>query len=113
MKRTLILGAVLATVASAAAFASTGISVNNQSSVDIDHFYTSAPGKNAWGADLLSGADSIERGHAATIAKLTPGKYDLQLVDDDDGGKPCVVTNVTVKTGVTLKLTKKMTAACK
>ena len=112
MKRSLLLGAVLASLASAA-LASTGIAVNNQSSVDIDHFYTSEPGKNAWGADLLSGADSIERGHAATVAKLAPGTYDLQLVDDDDGGKPCVVSNVKVKAGAPLKLTKKMTAACK
>lgn len=112
MKRALLLGVVLASFASAA-LASTGISVNNQSSVDIDHLYTSAPGKNAWGADLLAGTDSIERGHAATVAKLQPGTYDLQLVDDDDGGKPCVVTHVKVKTGAPLKLTKKMTAACK
>jgi hypothetical protein len=112
MKRALLLGTALATLASAA-FASTGINVNNQSSVDIDHFYTSEPGKNAWGADLLSGTDPIERGHAATVAKLVPGKYDLQLVDDDDGGKPCVVSNVTVKVGAPLKLTRKMTAACR
>ncbi|HVZ00829.1 MAG TPA: hypothetical protein VHA35_15075 [Dongiaceae bacterium] len=111
MKRALLLGAVLASVASVA-FAAAGISVNNQSSVDIDHLYTSAPGKKAWGADLLAGADPIERGKSATVVKLVPGTYDLQLVDDDDGGKPCIVSNVKVKAGVALKLTKKMTAAC-
>ena len=111
MKRALILGAALASVATVA-LASTGINLNNQSSVDIDHLYTSAPGKNAWGADLLAGADSIEHGKSGTVAKLVPGTYDLQLVDDDDGGKPCVVSNVKVKSS-TLKLTKKMTAACK
>jgi hypothetical protein len=112
MTRTLLLGAVLATLATAA-LASSGIKVSNQSSVDIDHIYTSAPGKNAWSTDLLAGTDSIERGHSGTVAKLQPGTYDLQLVDDDDGGKPCVVAKVAVKSGATLKLTKKMTAACK
>jgi hypothetical protein len=111
MKRALLLGAVLASLASAA-LAATGINISNQSSVDIDHLYTSAPGKKAWSADLLAGVDSIERGKFATVAKLQPGTYDLQLVDDDDGGKPCVVPNVKVKAGATLKLTKKMTAAC-
>ena len=108
MKRALLLGAVLAVFASAA-LASTGINLSNQSSVDIDHIYTSVPGKNAWSADLLTGADSIERGKSASVAKLQPGTYDLQLVDDDDGGKPCVVSNVNVKAGTTLRLTKKMT----
>jgi hypothetical protein len=112
MKRVLLLGAVLAACASAA-LASTGIKLSNQSSVDIDHLYTSAPGANAWSADLLTGADSIERGKSASVAKLKPGTYDLQLVDDDDGGKPCVVSSVNVKATTTLKLTKKMTAACK
>jgi hypothetical protein len=111
MKRALLLGAVLASFASAA-LASAAINLSNQSSVDIDHLYTSVPGKNAWGADLLAGTDSIERGKSAAVAKLQPGQYDLQLVDDDDGGKPCVVSNVTVKAGATFKLTKKMTAAC-
>jgi len=112
MKRILLLSAMLA-VGATAAVASTGIKVNNQSAVDIDHLYTSAPGKKAWSADLLAGADPIERGQSATIAKLTPGTYDLQLVDDDDGGKPCVVSKVSVKAGAALTLTKKMTAACK
>jgi hypothetical protein len=111
MKRALILGAALASFASVA-LAATGINLTNQSSVDIDHLYTSTPGKAAWGTDLLSGTDPIERGKSATVAKLAPGTYDLQLVDDDDGGKPCVVSNVKVKAGATLKLTKKMTAAC-
>jgi hypothetical protein len=109
---TLVAGTVLVSAASIA-IASTGIRVSNQSSVDIDHLYTSAPGKAAWGADLLAGADSIERGHSATVAKLQPGTFDLQLVDDDDGGAPCVVPNVKVKAGATLKLSKKMTASCK
>jgi hypothetical protein len=112
MTRTLLLGTLLASVATVA-FASSGINVSNQSSVDIDHLYTSAPGKNAWSADLLAGAKSIERGESGTVAKLQPGTYDLQLVDDDDGGKPCVVAKVAVKAGSTLKLTKKMTSACK
>ncbi len=111
MKRALLLGAVLACAASAA-FATGGINLVNQSKVDIDHIYTSIPGKNAWSDDLLSGVDAIERGHSATVAKLVPGTYDLQLVDDDDGGKPCLVANVKVKAGTALKITKKMTAAC-
>jgi hypothetical protein len=112
MTRILLLSTVLATVATAA-LASGGINVSNQSSVDIDHIYTSAPGKNAWSTDLLAGADPIERGHSGTVAKLQPGTYDLQLVDDDDGGQPCVVKKVAVKAGSPLKLTKKMTSACK
>jgi hypothetical protein len=111
MKRALLLGAVLASVATAA-FAVGGVHVVNQSKVDIDHLYTSAPGKQAWSADLLAGTDPIEHGKSATVAKLTPGTYDLQLVDDDDGGKPCLVRNVTVKAGAALKITKKMTASC-
>jgi len=112
MQRTLLLGVLFASLASVA-LASGGTNVSNGSSVDIDHLYTSAPGKNAWSADLLAGAASIERGQSEVVAKLQPGTYDLELVDDDDGGKPCVVSKVAVKAGATLKLTKKMTSACK
>jgi len=112
MQRTLLLSVIFASVASVA-LASNGIKVNNGSSVDIDHLYTSVPGKNAWSADLLAGAEAIERGQSEVVAKLQPGTYDLQLVDDDDGGKPCVVSKVAVKAGATLQLTKKMTSACK
>ena len=113
MKRVLVLGAALACV-SAAAFAASGIKIVNQSKVDIDHLYTSAPGKNAWGDDLLAGGPDapLDAGKTYTVEKLTAGTFDLKLVDDDGNTQPCVLKAVKIKAGAPLKITKKMTAAC-
>lgn len=113
MKRAILIGAALLAV-STPAFAA-GIQVINKSKVDIDHLYISAPGKQTWGPDLLTGSPSavLDAGKTYTVANLAAGTYDLKLVDDDDGAAPCIVKGVKVKTGAALKITAKQTASCK
>ena len=113
MKRAFVLGAALACV-SATAFAAGGIKVVNQSKVDIDHLFISAPGKNAWGADLLEGGPDapLDAGKTYMVQKLAAGTFDLKLVDDDGNTKPCVLKAVKIKAGAPLKITKTMTKVC-
>jgi hypothetical protein len=117
MKRALLLGATLAclTAIGAGAYAAGGTTIVNKSNYDIDHLYTSAPGKNAWSDDLMIGVkDAIDAGKTEAVEKLQPGTYDLKMTDDDEpGGAPCVVKSVTVKVGKPLTLTKKMVKGCK
>ena len=115
MKRALLLGAALAcvTAIAAGAYAAGGVKIINKSNYDIDHLYTSAPGKDTWSDDLMVGVkDAIDAGKTEVVDKLQPGTYDLKMTDDDEpGGAPCIVKNVTVKNPFTL--TKKMVKGCK
>jgi hypothetical protein len=120
MKRALMLGAALvcaSTVLSAAFAAESGggTTIINKSNYDIDHLFTSAPGKNTWGEDLMASAkEPIDAGMTEAVEKLQPGFYDFKMTDDDEpGGAPCIVKNVTVKAGKPLTLTKKMVKGCK
>jgi hypothetical protein len=117
MKRALLLGATLACVTAigASAFAVGGTKIINKSNYDIDHLYTSAPGKDAWSDDLMIDVkDAIDAGKTEVVDKLQPGTYDLKMTDDDEaGGAPCIVKNVTVKSGKPLTLIKAQVKGCK
>ncbi len=110
MKR--ILFALPLFLAAAPAFAA-GTMVHNNSGLPIDELFASAPGKAAWGANLMAGLGegSLEAGMSHEVAVLADGTYDLRISAPDEGVL-CVISNVDVKAS-TVDLTADMGKACK
>lgn len=69
------------------AFAAT-IKIENKSSLEIHEIYFASSVDADWGADRL--ADSVlEPGDYLTLMDVTPGKWNLRLVDEDED--ECVI----------------------
>src|SRR6478752_7513902 len=87
-----------------------GVRVQNDSSIDIDNLTASAPGKNAWGDDLLKGAParSLDIGKTYVVRDLKPGTYDLKSYDDETG-RDCVIRDVDITKAHGAAITKDMT----
>ncbi|MCB1379776.1 MAG: hypothetical protein KDK89_15635 [Alphaproteobacteria bacterium] len=90
-----------------------GTMVNNHSGLPIDELFASAPGKAAWGANLMEGIGEgmLEDGMSHEVAALADGTYDLRVSAPDEGVL-CVMSDVTVTSG-TIDLTADMGKACK
>ncbi len=110
MKRLLF---VFPLVLLAGAANATGIKIHNNSGLPIDELFVSAPGKKAWGANLLEGVPegALDSGKSVQVAGLKAGTYDFRVSAPDEGVL-CYMKNVKVK-GSSLDLTAAMGKACK
>jgi len=106
--------AVAAIVLSAAPALASETTVHNNSGVPIDELYASAPGKKAWGQNLMEGAPegSLDSGKSYVISGLADGVWDLRIEAPDEGVS-CVMPKVKVKAGSKLELTSALGNACK
>lgn len=79
--------------------------ITNGTGGDYDHIHLSAPGKNAWGADLAAKAPakSLDEGKQLLVKGVAAGVYDVKLTDEDDATNVCIIRNVSF-TGDAVKL---------
>lgn len=112
MKR-FLLALPLVAIAATQAFATSGLMVVNKSGLPIDELSASAPGKNAWGDNLMQGLGEgvLDSGKSHEVAALNDGTYDLRISAPDEGIL-CYMSNVKVKKHK-VELTAAMGKACK
>jgi hypothetical protein len=110
MKRFLL---ALPVIAIATAAYAAGVSVTNHSGLPIDELFASAPGANAFGANLMEGIaeGALDDGKTVAIAELADGTYDLKISAPDEGVL-CTISGVEVK-GAAVELTAEQGKACK
>lgn len=90
-----------------------GTMVVNNSGLPIDELFASAPGKAAWGANLMEGIGegALDNGKSHEVAMLEDGVYDLRISAPDEGVL-CVISDIEVKAGK-IELTDAHGKACK
>jgi hypothetical protein len=69
------------------------IEVENQSSWEIHEIYFSPSDEENWGEDHL-GEHVLESGMTLSLTGVSPGEWDIRLVDEDED--VCVLQGVTV-----------------
>lgn len=71
----------------------------NTTAATITELYLAPPGTAAWGPNqCLNDPDkSVDADERLTLTNVTPGRYDVKLVDKK--GRMCVVRNVAVVSG--------------
>jgi hypothetical protein len=74
------------------------IDVENQSSWEIHEIYFSPSDEENWGEDHL-GEHVLESGMTLSLTGVTPGEWDIRLVDEDED--VCVLQGVTVSASET------------
>ena len=67
------------------------VTIRNNSSWNLHHFYVSPHDQNTWGPDQL-GDEVIANGESFTITDIPCDAYDLKLVDED--GDQCIITDI-------------------
>lgn len=65
------------------------IKIENQSSWEIHEVYFAPSSQDDWGDDHL-GKQILKPGTTLTLTGVTPGKWDVRLVDEDED--ECIVT---------------------
>jgi hypothetical protein len=100
-------------VLATAAYAASGPTVTNNSGLPIDELFVSAPGKAAFGANLMEGIKegALDDGKTVEISAVADGVYDFRLSAPDESVL-CTIANVEVK-GNKLTLTAEHGKACK
>ena len=110
MKR--VLFALPLMVMASSAFAA-GLTATNNSGLPFDELYASAPGKNAFGANLMEGVKegALDNGKTVAIAALPDGTYDFKVSAPDEGVL-CTIKDVKVA-GSKVEFTPELGKACK
>ena len=110
MKRVLL--ALPLMVMASSAFAA-GLTVTNHSGLPIDELFASAPGKNAFGANLMEGLKegALDDGKTVAISEVAIGTYDFKISAPDEGVL-CTIKDVKVE-GTELTFTAEHGKACK
>ena len=90
-----------------------GTKVTNNSGLPIDEMFTSEPGKQAWGKNVMEGIaeGALDNGKSVELADLADGTYDIRISAPDEGVL-CYMKDVVVKGG-TVEFTPDMGKACK
>lgn len=78
------------------------LEVNNNSGFNIYHIQMSSSYDISWEPDLL-GSRILYDGNSFTVTGITPGLYDIRLVDEDND--QCIVKQVRVHEDMTWNLT--------
>jgi len=88
------------------------IKFTNKSDYSIHHIYLSESKENEWGPDQLGDgdADVIDPGESFTLTDISPNKYDVKIVDEDQD--ECVVGGVKVAANENVILTNKDLVGC-
>lgn len=110
MKR--VLFALPLMVMASSAFAA-GLTVTNHSGLPIDELTVSAPGANAFGANLMDGIKegALDDGKTVAIAEVADGTYDFKISAPDEGVL-CTIKDVKVE-GSKVEFTAELGKACK
>lgn len=83
MRNALLFGALSLLLQAGCGYEPTRITiVNDLGSYDIHYIYISVTDEEDWGLNSLSGNDILESGDSIAIG-VEPGRYDLQIVDED------------------------------
>src|SRR5262249_43658836 len=88
------------------------LQIVNTSGKAIHEFYLAASGDRSWGLDRLrqKRPSVIALGETYTIANVTPGAYQIMLVDAD--GSECQIDFVDIKTDYRIDLTSGRLREC-
>ena len=107
------LSALSVLILASAANAASGLMVTNNSGLPIDELFVSAPGKAAFGANLMEGIKegALDDGKSVAVAELPDGAYDFRISAPDEGVL-CTISGVDVKAGA-VEFTKDLGKACK
>ena len=110
MKRFLLALPVLAIATTAYA---AGVTVTNHSGLPIDELFVSAPGKDAFGANLMEGVKegALDDGKTVAISEVAIGTYDFKISAPDEGVL-CTIKDVKVE-GSKVEFTAELGKACK
>ena len=80
----------------------------NHSNYRITHMYVSPTSYTRWGYDRLG--DDVLPPNYRTDLSVTPGWYDVKLIDED--GDACVINNVDFRDGKSWTVTNALLLAC-
>jgi len=83
--------------------------LTNNSAYDIYHIYLSSSEDPTWHRDLL-GDDILTTADAIDVVNISPGQYDLRLVDED--GDACVKMKVQFFQNKTVNITNNWLLGC-
>ena len=78
------------------------VEVENQTSWEIHEIYFAPTSQDDWGEDHL-GEYVLEAGMTLTLTDVSPGKWDIRLVDEDED--VCVLESVHIKSSETWVVT--------
>jgi hypothetical protein len=85
------------------------LTVDNNSGIAIYHVQMSSTRDRSWERDLL-GSGILYDGNSFTVTDITPGYYDIKVVDQD--GDACVVNSVSVFNDMEWNLTPFRLVGC-
>jgi len=112
MLRMGIVCALLMTAAAADGAFAAELQIVNSSGKAISELYLAVAGARTWGPDLLREKQSrtIARGETHTVADISPGNYQLMLVDAD--GSECEIEFMDIATTYRIDLTSRRLQEC-
>jgi hypothetical protein len=104
-----VLLALLAASMPAAAQNRYNLQVENDSGYAIYKLQMSSVNDNSWERDLL-GSYILYDGYSFTVSNISPGSYDIRLIDEDHDA--CVINDVRVNGDLTWNLTPVELVGC-
>jgi hypothetical protein len=113
MRKVLIAGAVLALISpSALAQGSKGMRFWNLTLNTVTRLQLSPAGEQNWGPDQCKNDrdGTVDHDERLRITGITPGRYDVRLVDKF--GRVCIVRDIDVKDGAIFTIEEKQLADC-
>ena len=99
MRRAILFSAILLAGGMAGALAAEKMRFWNLTAEEIDELYLAPAGTDQWGPNqcLNDNDKSVDADERLDLKGVTPGKYDVKLVDAK--GRHCLVKDVEVKAG--------------
>lgn len=85
------------------------LTVQNQSRYTIYEFYMNSSERSDWGPDLL-GRNVLAPGNSFVVSNITPGEYDIKMVDED--GDVCELRNVMITRNAAYRITTQNLLRC-
>lgn len=88
------------------------VKFTNKSDFSIHHLFLSGTKEEEWGPDQLGDAssDTIDSGDSFTLTDISPNKYDLKIVDEDQD--ECVISGVKIAASETVTITNEDLVGC-
>lgn len=104
------MGLVAVLNGAATATAQSNLRMQNNTGYDIYELRLSRVNDTSWPSDLLGPLRIFSNGNAFTVTDIEPGRYDLQLVDQD--ADTCTLHNVPIYHNLSWNLSKDWLLRC-